>query len=141
MHRYIQRSMILGVVSAGALSSVALAGAASLARPAARSDHFVSRCTGKLSGETTAVGSCHSNLGSYTYVVSLHTPKYTEIDHYKNGTIHISGVDKIQNGGLYGTWKITGGTGAFKHASGSGSGLSKLANGRSSVTYRGTVRP
>lgn len=68
----------------------------------------------------------------------LQLPRTTYTWRFSGGTIHASGVSKIQGATVTGTWKVRSGSGKFKRVSGGGSFTGQLTTGK--YVFRGTLR-
>ena len=89
----------------------------------AKTVKFTARCTGNLVSATVIKGSCATTLGHASFVDQRSGAKFSEVLKFAHGTMTVNESAHLTGrGDLAGTFKVTGGTGAYRHASGRGTG-------------------
>lgn len=129
------KARILKVLAMALVSLMATAAASS----AASSHKFSLTGTAKLSGTQIHSSKCTSTLGSCSMSGHVEIPDTIMTWHFRGGSLNVTGhgTTGAADHGL-GTWKVTGGSGKFRHASGRGSFAGYFHTG--TFTYKGTIK-
>jgi hypothetical protein len=104
---------------------------------AAKSKQVVLVLSGRQTSSTTAAGNIASRqLGAGTFVETFKSGVTSVVAKFKGGTIKWSEISKVSGSSVSGKWKVTGGTGTYKHVHGGGPAKGPLSG---PWTYSGTI--
>jgi hypothetical protein len=125
---------IRSTIALAAVGSLALAGVAE-----AKTYKVNAKTVGKQVGVKLSAKITDPVLGKCTMTGKLVIPDTQQVWKCKGGTFKLTGHGTTgADNDAKGTWKVTGGTGKFKGAKGSGTFAGKLST--SKFTYKGSIK-